>query len=115
MRLLNWLLPKRLKRPLFLLECQIHGSHYYDCLKLVKSQQLRVGQRILLRREPSNEYDKSAIEVLTTSRQKLGYVPKNVNQVIATLMDQGCYLTATIEVIHTTAWEPVTIRIIMAR
>lgn len=114
MRLFKWL--KRRKqntRKLFLLTCRIHGSHYYQCLTLVKKNQLKTGEPLLLRREPDNEYDKHAIEVFTLKQQKLGYLPKHNNQVIAALMDQGCRISAVISSIHTTAWEPVTIRIDM--
>lgn len=106
---------RRQTRALFLLECQIHGSHYYDCLKLIKSEQLSVGELLRLRRQPDNEYDKYAIEILTRNGQKLGYVPQKDNRVIAALIDQGCHVTAHIELIVSTAWEPVTIRIMMGR
>ncbi|MBS9777538.1 MAG: HIRAN domain-containing protein [Gammaproteobacteria bacterium] len=98
---------------LFLLECKIHGSHYYDCLVLVKQGKLCVGEPVILRREPDNEYDKNAIEVLTRNNMKLGYLPKKDNVVIAALIDQKCEMFSYVENITTTAWEPVTIRITM--
>lgn len=103
--------PKTKTKTLRLLSCQIHGSHYYDCLTLLNQSALRVGKPLQLRREPNNEYDTYAIEVYTTKGVKLGYVPKQLNQVIATLMDQGCQVEATIEKIVTAAWEPVTVQI----
>lgn len=110
-----WLFKRLFKTPktqtLRLLSCQIHGSHYYDCLTLLNQSALRVGQPLQLRREPDNKYDIYAIEVYTKKGVKLGYVPKQLNQVIATLMDQGCQIEATIEKIVTSAWEPVTIQI----
>ncbi|MGY0399126.1 MAG: HIRAN domain-containing protein, partial [Ostreibacterium sp.] len=55
----------------------------------------------------------NAIEVWTKKQQKLGYVPKKDNVVIASLMDQHCEVSALIESIFTTAWEPITIKISM--
>ncbi len=82
-------MPKRL----LLLECRIHGSHYYSCLSLLESGQIHAGDCLHLAREPDNTYDTYAIEVFTAGGEKLGYVPKNHNRVIATLMDQACNLS----------------------
>ncbi len=99
--------PKRL----LLLECRIHGSHYYSCLSLLENGQIHAGDRLHLAREPDNAYDAYAIEVFTASGEKLGYVPKNHNRVIATLMDQSCRLSASVSHVEAAAWEPVAIRI----
>lgn len=98
---------------LFLLDCQIHGSHYYECLPLLQNNAVSVGEEVILHREPNNIHDNFAIEVLTTHHQKLGYVPQKHNRVIAALMDQCCDISAEISEIFTTAWEPITIRIKM--
>lgn len=97
------------QRQLLLLSCQIHGSHYYDCLNLLNQSTLHIGERLTLRREPDNGYDSHAIEVLTQQGKKLGYIPKHSNQVIAKLLDQNCHIEAFIDKILTTAWEPVSI------
>ncbi len=89
--MLNWLF-KSFRKPkithnsneLFLLECQLHGSHYYGCHSLLKKEQLFVGEPLILRRETDNEYDKNAIQIC-----------------------------ATIESIFPSAWEPITITIVM--
>ncbi len=100
-------------KKLTLLECQIHGSHYYDCLKLIENNQLFVGEQLILKRQPDNEYDQYAIEVLTVEGKKLGYIPKNHSQILASLIDQKCRVSADIQSIFTTAWEPVNIRLIL--
>lgn len=94
-----------------LITCQIHGSHYYNCLSLVQSDNIHKNDRLHLVREPSNQYDKYAIEVLNGDKIKLGYVPKNHNRVIAELMDQGCNVYATVERVSPEHWEPVSIHI----
>ncbi|MPV85322.1 HIRAN domain-containing protein [Ostreibacterium oceani] len=106
---------KKRPREVILLTCQIHGSRYYRALALIQSEQLFVGQALRLRREPSNEFDTHAIEVLTANRQKLGYIPKKHNRVIAALMDQRVPVFAHIDYILTTAYEPITVTIYMAR
>ncbi len=98
---------------LLLLECQIHGSHYYDCLSLLKAEKLFVGEPVILQREPNNEYDSNAIEVLTQNKVKLGYIPKRHNTVIAALMDQHRHIRACIDDIAPTAWEPISIKVVM--
>ncbi len=116
----NWLF-KSFRKPkitrssseLFLLECQLHGSHYYGCHKLLKEEKLFVGEPVILRRETDNEYDENAIEILTQNKIKLGYVPKKHNTVIAALIDQKCDIFASIESIFPSAWEPITITIVM--
>lgn len=116
LRLFQRLLTKTHRsQKLLLLECRIHGSHYYDCLPLVKKQLLKKGEPLLLRREPDNQYDSHAIEVFTTDQQKLGYIPKHLNHVVAELMDQQCDIDAVITAIFSVEWEPVTIRVYMQR
>ncbi len=104
---------KKSNKKLRILECQIHGSHYYDCLKLIEENKLFVGEPLTLRRQPDNEYDPYAIEILTAEGKKLGYIPKKHSQILASLIDQKCHLSANIESIFTTAWEPVSIHLIL--
>lgn len=89
----------------------MHGSHYYACLRLVKTGAIQGGDSLRLQREPNNNYDEYAIEVFDEKNNKLGYVPKNHNRVIATLIDQGCTINAKVTTVETLAWEPVSMRI----
>ena len=43
----------------------------------------------MLKREPKNKNDDKAILILTEDGQKLGYVPKEKNEVLSNLMDAG--------------------------
>ena len=70
---------------IFLLETHIAGLHYYDIKNL--SIPLQLADALLLRREPDNANDELAIVVLTVTAQKLGYLPKFRNPVLARLMD----------------------------
>ena len=50
-----------------------------------------------LRREPHNRHDKFAIEVLTLEGHKLGYIPRQYNEIPARLMDAGKRLFVKME------------------
>lgn len=103
------LLSKAAKPTLHLMTCQLHGSRYYECLQLIDDKQLKNQQRLQLQREPDNPYDRNAVAVYTLQQQKLGYLPKKHNLVIANLMDQKCQINVNIENISPTAWEPLTL------
>jgi hypothetical protein len=79
---------------IFLLETHVAGLRYYDIKNL--STPLQLTDVLLLRREPGNVHDELAIEVLTVMAQKLGYVPKFRNPVLARLMDAGKALVAEV-------------------
>lgn len=57
--------------------------------------QMRVGDRLMLIREPNNEHDRLAIRV-EWQQQKIGYVPRRENSDIARLMDHGVPVFARI-------------------
>ena len=50
---------------------------------------LTKNQLLMLKREPKNKNDDKAILILTEDGQKLGYVPKEKNEVLSNLMDVG--------------------------
>ncbi len=81
-------------RDIFLVETHVAGIVYYQAGS-VKTQLLS-GLVLCLRREPSNQHDDLAIEVLTDDGIKLGYVPRNRNPVLARLMDAGKLLVAEV-------------------
>ncbi len=58
-------------------------------------QELRVGDRLALVREPDNPYDANAVRVEWTGR-KLGYVPRTENAALAWAMDRGERVSARI-------------------
>jgi hypothetical protein len=68
--------------------------HYYDIKN--HSTSLQLADALLLRREPDNVNDELAIVILTVSAQKLGYLPKFRNQVLARLMDAGKSMVAEV-------------------
>lgn len=81
-------------RDIFLLETHVAGLRYYDIHQLTVP--LQITDTLLLRREPSNSHDELAIEIFTLSNDKLGYVPRYRNPVLARLMDAGKTLVAEV-------------------
>lgn len=64
----------------------IAGFQYYHGPEV--ENQLREGDQLSLKREPQNQYDQYAVEVYL-EREKLGYLPRKENKIIARMMDQG--------------------------
>ncbi len=69
------------------------GSQYY-ALSTVW-QEIKAGDVLTLVREPGNRHDPNAIRVEWRG-QKLGYVPRAENRIIAAAMDAGDRLTARV-------------------
>lgn len=80
-------------REISLLECHIAGTNFRPDIHEIEPD-LSVGVIFKLQREPRNEHDPSAIAVYTAKNYHLGYVPKNLNAILARLLDAGKNLTA---------------------
>ena len=52
--------------------------------------------RIVLRRERSNEYDRNAIAVYTIRNEQIGYIDKEASMELASVMDEGRKVAASI-------------------
>lgn len=94
-----------------LCRCPIAGFQYYEGRALL--QKLEHGQTLLLTRESANPYDPLAIAVHTATNGKLGYLPRQLNEIPATLMDDGHRLTAIIATVSPNAppWEMVEVEV----
>ena len=90
-------LPVPFQQEIFLQECHVAGTMHVDDI-LIKAKDVAVGTTLVLRREPKNEHDELAILVETAAGEKLGYVPRKHNPILARLMDAGKQLTA--KVVH---------------
>ncbi|MCB9957183.1 MAG: HIRAN domain-containing protein [Rhodospirillaceae bacterium] len=78
--------------PVWLDRVTVAGPAYYDARRIW--QTLTPGAPLELRRQPDNPHDALAIEVFTSSGEKLGYVPRINNAPYARLMDAGRPVTA---------------------
>lgn len=81
-------LNKPFSQEIFLMNTYIAGLQYVRGIKKM-AQKLEVGEELKLVREPKNEHDELAILVKTQQGKKLGYIPRNNNEVIARLLDAG--------------------------
>lgn len=83
-----------LPKDILVLETIVAGTSFRK-LKEVEPQ-LNNKIKLELKREPDNKYDKFAI-ALFFEKNKIGYIPKESNEVIARLLDAGKPFFATIE------------------
>ena len=100
---------------LFLLECDVAGTLYVEHL-VEKTACIRDGSPVSLVREPNNPYDQLAIRVDNEKGEKLGYVPRRKNEVLARLLDGGKMLYGKVVEKATSKhdhWINITIRIFM--
>ena len=74
------------EKPTLLLATMIAGFQYHAGEKSLHA--LREGQPLRLVREKSNHHDHRAI-ALYWREQKLGYIPRGDNPILANLMDDG--------------------------
>lgn len=81
---------------IYLQSVKVAGMKYYVKEEFI----LLKGDKIRLRREPKNEYDKYAIELFTVNNEKIGYIPRTNNKIFARLMDGGKMLSAEVRAVN---------------
>ena len=81
---------------IYLQSVKVAGMKYYVKEEFI----LLKGDKIRLRREPKNEYDKYAIELFTVNNEKIGYIPRTNNKIFARLMDGGQMLSAEVRAVN---------------
>jgi hypothetical protein len=90
---------KPFSRQIYLISASVAGSHYvddiYDLLDKIK-----IGAKLRFVREPDNKYDELAIIVKDQDNNKLGYVPRKKNPILARLMDAGKLIYGTVKTIN---------------
>lgn len=104
---------QQVPRRIDLLEVHIAGFQYHEGMRPGVFSLLGKGDELLLRREPDNPYDPSAIAILTQRGSKLGYLPRRTNGIPAAILDQGVTTKAEIVEIDALAppWERVRVRV----
>ena len=99
----NWLdvrsaaqsVPMPFQYEILLKECHVAGTLYGDDI-LCKTESVQVGSPLVLRRELKNEYDELAIRVESPAGERIGWVPRKHNEILARLMDAGKLLVAKV-------------------
>ncbi len=105
---------KPFSRTIFLRHMPVAGLfHVENYRSLIKK--IKVDDRLLMIREPKNEYVEWAILVMTQRHQKLGYIPRRENRILARLMDAGKSIFAEVSEIDMkpNRWDPLWIAIYM--
>jgi hypothetical protein len=94
-------------------QCPLAGFQHHQGEALWN--QLGVGNRLELVREPANPYDGNAIRIDWNGR-KLGYIPRIQNQAAARLLDEGTRLEARIGRLetHSNPWSRVEVEVWLA-
>lgn len=82
-------------KEIFLIETHVAGTSHIPAKEIEPT--LKSGDSLVLRRESGNIHDQHAILILMESGDKLGYVPRDRNEILARLMDAGKFLFAQIE------------------
>ncbi|MDR1582736.1 MAG: HIRAN domain-containing protein [Prevotellaceae bacterium] len=83
------------------LECVVAGTTYINNPYEIEKK-LKKGQHLDLIREPDNKYDMFAIAIYNSNKEKLGYIPRDKNEMLARLMDAGKWFYAKI---YDKTWE----------
>lgn len=90
--LINILNSKNIERPfsqeIFLIEVHIAGTTHVDNISELEPK-LNVGVEVYFYREPNNKFNSNAIIVKDKDGNKLGYIPRNKNEILSRLMDAG--------------------------
>lgn len=81
---------------IYLQSVRVVGMKYY----IKEGTVLLEGEKIKLKREPENEYDKYAIGLFTEKDEKIGYIQRRTNKIFARLMDGGKILSAEIRIVE---------------
>lgn len=94
-----------------LCRCFIAGFQYHQGRAVLPT--LVAGEPLILQREPLNPHDPLAIAVRTAAGGKLGYLPRRLNEIPASLMDSGRSMAAVITSVARDAppWEMVELEI----
>ena len=69
------------------------GSQFYAVAKVWN--EIRIGDRLTLTREPDNRHDRNAVRV-DWQGQQLGYIPRKENRAVARALDAGERLEARV-------------------
>jgi hypothetical protein len=93
-----------------LITTNIAGFRYYSGPENL--EYIKIEDSIILQREKTNSFDYYAIEVFWKG-QKLGYLPRKHNRIVANLMDSGIIPIANIRYINydNSDWSKIFIRL----
>jgi hypothetical protein len=89
---------KPFSRQIYLISASVAGSYYVDDIYDLLDK-MKIDAKLRFVREPDNKYDELAIIVKDQDDNKLGYVPREKNPILARLMDAGKLIYGTVKTI----------------
>jgi hypothetical protein len=90
---------KPFSRQIYLISASIAGAYYVDNIDDLLDE-IEIGTKLRFFREPDNKYDELAILVKDQNGNKMGYVPRSKNPILARLMDAGKRIYGTVKEIN---------------
>jgi len=87
---------KPFSKQIYLISASIAGLYYVDNIEDVLDE-IKPESKLRFVREPDNQYDELAILVKNQNGNKLGYVPRKKNPILARLMDAGKHIYGTVK------------------
>jgi len=83
-------------RQIYLISASIAGLFYVEDIHDLLDK-IKLESKLRFVREPDNKHDKLAILVRDQNDNKLGYVPREKNPILARLMDAGKHIYGTVK------------------
>ncbi len=100
-------------REIFLVECHIAGTMYVTDIGN-KTTSVKKGTILRFQREADNKADSLAIQILNEKNERIGYVPKAKNEILARLMDAGKLIFGQVVSKSTIDdWTKIVVRVLM--
>ena len=81
---------------IFLIDCRIAGTTHVEDID-DKTADIDKGTLLMFRREKDNQDANLAIQILNSKKERIGYVPKAKNEILARLMDAGKLIFGRVE------------------
>lgn len=93
-----------IQNKIFVLESKLSGMRYYieNEAEREKLRSLKPGDILKLVREPYNEYDENAVAVYLDDNDKIGFLARTKNEMLARMMDAGKEFIA---IVNEPVWE----------
>lgn len=89
-------LGKPFQKEIFLIDTHVAGTTYVEDIDAI-GENIVKGTKLNFFREKDNKYDELAIIIKDEKGNKIGYVPKDKNEVLARLMDAGKLIYGIVE------------------
>lgn len=87
---------KPFSQQIYLLDLHIAGTTHVGNIKELEPA-ITLEKRLVFVREPKNEHDPLAIQVRDENGNRLGFIPRDQNEILARLMDAGKHIYGTVK------------------